>query len=165
MSSVGTLWYVILHLRNIWIKTQLCHSVSNKKKSVPMCGFFSIKNHWLCYYMQIDIWSYFPLSSLSQSSIIGLELSCIKPVGSSQVGCMGDRSNNQGARVECLCLSLNGLSHLLQKMNMRCLRCQHCKWILGLWAAIICLRHASISMRDEQRATTWRQCVLPIQVA
>ncbi|XP_060918974.1 homeobox protein Nkx-2.2a isoform X3 [Labrus bergylta] len=63
----------------------------------------------------------------------GLELSCIKPtVRCSQMGWMGDSANNQVPRVECLCLSLNGLSHLLQRMNMRCLRCQHCKWILGL---------------------------------
>lgn len=89
----------------------------------------------LCYDMQITIWSHFLLSSLSQCSILGLELSCIKPtVRCSQVGWMGDSANNQVPRVECLCLSLNGLSHLLQRMNMRCLRCQHCKWILGLWA-------------------------------
>ncbi|XP_011488814.1 homeobox protein Nkx-2.2a isoform X3 [Oryzias latipes] len=63
----------------------------------------------------------------------GLELSCTKPtVCCSQVGWTGDIVNNQILRVECLCLSLNGLSHLLQRMNMRCLRCQHRKWILGL---------------------------------
>ena len=32
---------------------------------------------------------------------------------------------------ECLCLCLNGFSHLLQKMNMKCLSCRR---ILGLWA-------------------------------
>ncbi|XP_014846559.1 homeobox protein Nkx-2.2a isoform X3 [Poecilia latipinna] len=63
----------------------------------------------------------------------GLELSCINPsVCCSQVGWMGGSANNQVPRVECLCLSLNGLSHLLQRMNMRCLRCQHCEWIQGL---------------------------------
>lgn len=71
-----------------------------------------------------------PLSSLSQCSTVGLELSCIKAtVRCSRVGRMGDFAHNRVARVECLCLSLNGLSHLLQRMNARCLRCQHCKWI------------------------------------
>lgn len=98
-----------------------------------------------------------PLSSLSQCSTVGLELSCIKPtVCCSQVGRMGDFAYNRVPRVECLCLSLNGLSHLLQRMNMRCLRCQHCKCITVLEAqwrqAVICFRHASISARDDQRA-------------
>lgn len=68
---------------------------------------------------------------------------------------------------ECLCFSLNGLSHLLQKMKTKCLRCQHCRRILGLWAqqqpAVICFRHASISVMIK-RATLWQQHVSPIQV-
>lgn len=103
------------------------------QSSVSYISVLLLKVLLLCYDMQSAIWSYFPLSSLSQCSILGLELSCIKPtVRCSQMGWMGDSANNQVPRVECLCLSLNGLSHLLQRMNMRCLRCQHCKWILGL---------------------------------
>lgn len=101
-----------------------------------------LKVVFLCYDMQISIWSYFPLSSLFQCSTLGLQLSCVKPtVRCSQMGWMGYSTNNQVPRVECLCLSLNGLSHHLQRMNMRCLRCQHCKWILGLWALITTGRH------------------------
>uniref|UniRef100_A0A8C5B3R4 NK2 homeobox 2a n=2 Tax=Gadus morhua TaxID=8049 RepID=A0A8C5B3R4_GADMO len=63
----------------------------------------------------------------------GLELSCIATtIRSSQVGWMGHGGTARAPRVECLCLSLNGLSHLLHKMNTRCLRCHHCRCILGL---------------------------------
>ncbi|XP_035025021.2 homeobox protein Nkx-2.2a isoform X3 [Hippoglossus stenolepis] len=64
----------------------------------------------------------------------GLELSCVKPTMHccGQVGWTGDSGDSLVPRVECLCLSLSGLSHLLQRRNMRCLRCQHCRWILGL---------------------------------
>lgn len=81
--------------------------------------------------------------------LLDLELSCVEPTASA----------------ECSCLSLNGLSHLLQKMNTKCLRCRR---IPGSWAqsqpAVICFRHASISALIK-RATLWQQHVSPIQVA
>lgn len=90
------------------------------------------------------------LCLLFQCFILGLKLCC--PLQSGGLDGMG------AVTAAALCLPPNGLSHLLQRMNMRCLRCQHCKWIPGLWAleqpAVACLRHASISTRDDQRAAT-----------
>ncbi|KAM6973482.1 homeobox protein Nkx-2.2a isoform 2-T2 [Aplochiton taeniatus] len=61
----------------------------------------------------------------------GLEFSCVTTTVHSSMMCTGHRNNNHVPRAECLCISLNGLSHLLKKMNMGCLGCQRCKWILG----------------------------------
>lgn len=56
------------------------------------------------------------------------------PPGSWVALCRTHSQVGSTVSAECLCLSLNGLSHLLQKMNMKCLRCRHCRRILGLWA-------------------------------
>nr|XP_014009827.1 unnamed protein product [Salmo salar] len=67
----------------------------------------------------------------SNGSDSGLEMSCITSTIFSSKMAIGDYANNHVPRVECLCLSLNGLSHILHKMNLRCFRCQQCESMLG----------------------------------
>nr|XP_046165182.1 homeobox protein Nkx-2.2a-like isoform X2 [Oncorhynchus gorbuscha] len=61
----------------------------------------------------------------------GLEMSCITSTIFSSKMAIGDYANNHVPRDEYVCLSLNGLSHILHEMNLRCVRCQQCESMLG----------------------------------